>query len=77
VISQLKEESELKKYLTSVFGGDDYPTDPIKLATALERKIRLRMHIDADLALLANDLNHIQPADDDSQDLEALGEIPE
>lgn len=76
-ISQLGEESELKKYLVSVFGGDDYPTDPIKLATALERKIRLKMHIDTDLALLANDLNHIQPADDESEEREAAGETQE
>ena len=77
MISQLGEESELKKYLVNVFGGDDYPTDPIKLATALERKIRLKMHIDADLAILANDLNHIQPADDDSEDREVVGETQE
>jgi hypothetical protein len=77
VISQLGEESELKKYLVSVFGGDDYPTDPIKLATALERQIRLKMHIDTDIALLASDLNRIQPADLDSDDLDASGETPE
>jgi hypothetical protein len=35
------------------------------------------MHIDTDLALLANDLNHIQPADDESEDREAAGETQE
>lgn len=76
-ISQLGEESELKKYLVSVFGGDDYPTDPIKLATALEREIRLKKHIDVDIAHLANDLNHIQPADEESDDRDALTETQE
>jgi hypothetical protein len=76
-ISQLGEESELKKYLVSVFGGDNYPTDPIKLATALEREIRLKKHIDADIALLVNDLNHIQPADEESDDGDALTETQE
>lgn len=76
-ISQLGEESELKKYLVSVFGGDHYPTDPIKLATALEREIRLKKHIDADIALLVNDLNHIQPADEESDDGDALTETQE
>jgi hypothetical protein len=33
------------------------------------------MHIDADLLLLADDLNHIQPADFDSDDLDAIREI--
>ena len=76
-IAQLSEESELKQYLTKVFGSHDYPTDPVKLAAALERMIRQKMSVDKDLILLANDLNHIQPADLDSEDLEAVREIPE
>ena len=39
--------------------------------------IRQKMHIDKDLLLLADDLNHIQPADLDSEDLEAAKEIQE
>jgi hypothetical protein len=76
-IAQLSEESELKQYLTKVFGSHDYPTDPVKLAAALERMIRQKMSVDKDLILLANDLNHIQPADLDSEDLEAFREIQE
>ena len=76
-IAQLSEESELKQYLTKVFGSHDYPTDPVKLAAALERMIRQKMSVDKDLILLANDLNHIQPADLDSEDLEAVREIQE
>jgi hypothetical protein len=76
-LAQLSEESELKQYLAKVFGSQDYPTDPVKLAAALERMIRQKMHIDKDLLLLADDLNHIQPADLDSEDLEATKEIQE
>ena len=76
-LAQLSDESELKQYLTKVFGSQSYPTDPVKLAAALERMIRQKMHIDKDLLLLANDLNHIQPADLDSEDLEAAKEIQE
>ncbi len=76
-IAQLSEESELKQYLTKVFGSHDYPTDPVKLAAALERMIRQKMNIDKDLSLLASDLNHIQPADLDSEDLEVVREIQE
>jgi hypothetical protein len=35
------------------------------------------MSVDKDLILLANDLNHVQPADLDSEDLEAVREIQE
>ena len=42
-----------------------------------EREIRLKMHIDADIALLANDLNHIQPVDEESDDRDALTETQE
>jgi hypothetical protein len=76
-LAQLSDESELKQYLSKVFGSHDYPTDPVKLAAALERIIRQKMSVDKDLILLANDLNHIQPADLDSEDLEAVKEIQE
>jgi hypothetical protein len=74
-IAQLDDDSELKKYLVKIFGTQQFPTDPVKLAAALERMIRKKMHIDADLLLLADDLNHIQPADFDSDDLDAIREI--
>ena len=76
-LAQLSDESELKQYLTKVFGSHNYPSDPVKLAAALERMIRQKMNIDKDLILLANDLNHIQPADLDSEDLEAFKETQE
>ena len=76
-LAQLSDESELKQYLSKVFGSHDYPTDPVKLAAALERMIRQKMNIDKDLSLLASDLNRIQPADLDSEDLEVVREIQE
>ena len=74
-IAQLDDDSELKKYLVKIFGKQQFPTDPVKLAAALERMIRKKMHIDADLLLLADELNHIQPGNDDSEDLDAVREM--
>jgi hypothetical protein len=74
-LAQLSDDSELKKYLAKIFGKQDYPTEPVKLAAALERMIRRKMHIDDDILLLANDLNRIQPNDFDAEDLEAANEM--
>lgn len=76
-ITQLSADSPLKKYLTAIFGVDDYPTDPIRLTALIERKIRSVNNIDKDLFRLSEELNQIMPTNEDSADVEATAEEQE